>query len=628
MDGDIKSHPALISVFAARVKLEKKGGELWAVCPFHPDKNPSLSIGKDNKGEWTFNCFGCGKSGDAIRFVELFDKVPFKKAKEAIEEVTGGDWEDSKKLADQTFKTLELGEAKPKTRYKLEEYAKFELALYESSEAKEWLFRERGITYDTARALHFGFCQSLSAINRKYSDDLNDIADGGWIITPAVEGNDVVCIELRSMVRKEFSRKTGMETKTLFGVDYVSPSEPIYVVEGKFDQAVLLQAGFRAISLPNASVKITPPMRDLLMSASLIILAGDNDNSVGTDRMNKMWMEFKERTYKLVWPNGLKDANETFLKESKRDVNAFRDLVDSLTLQSYGTPLPGIESIAEILRNDDSVSSAERTDRFRFSLPAVDSMAIILPGSVVYLSADRTSSGKTQFTTQETIKASMYHGEVVINYQCELGNAEVAEIVTANILAKDRGEITKADRLDAARRLKDAQYYVGSNPDLNTTEAVLDLIEAGVRRVGATVVVLDHIHFICQNAANEIQAQSQAMQRIKRMAQKYQLKFFVIGQPRKPGQKSSGNIDIYDAKGSESIVSSSDVVYLLSRKKLKVVNEGTHDDLSPEVEVRCVKARNRGKGAMFAKLFFLGKIATFNEISYAEEPEMDTRFEF
>ena len=628
MSGSLKSHPALIQIFAARVKLVKKGTELWAVCPFHPDKNPSLSIGKDKAGEWTYHCFGCGVSGDAIRFVEEFDKVPFKKAKEVIEEVTGGDWEETKKLVDKTFQKLDLGEAKAKTRYKLEEYAKYEYALLQSEEAKEWLFRERGITYDTARALHFGYCKSLSSLNRNYADHLADIADGGWIITPAVEGSDVVCIELRSMVRKEFSRKTGMETKTLFGVDFVSPSEPIYVTEGKFDQAVLLQAGFRAISLPNASTPVTPQMRDIIMSASVVILAGDNDKSVGTDRMNKMWAEFRDRTYKLVWPNDRKDANETFLKESNRDVNAFRELVDNLTLQAYGTPLPGIQSMQDILRSDESVNSADRTDRFKFSIPALDAMAIILPGSVVYVSADRTGSGKTQLTTQETIRASMNNGEVVINYQCELGPQEMAEIVTANLMAKDRGEVGKPDKMAAAKRMREAQYYVGSNPDLNTTEGVLDLIEAGVRRVGATVVILDHIHFICQNAPNEIQAQSQAMQRIKRMAQKYHLKFFVIGQPRKPSQKTSGAIDIYDAKGSESIVSSSDVVYLMSRKKLKVVNEGTYDDLSPEVEIRCVKARNRGKGAMFAKLFFLGSIATFNEISYAAEPEMDNRFEF
>jgi hypothetical protein len=32
-----------------------------ALCPFHPDKNPSLSL---YKNKW--KCFGCGEGGDAI----------------------------------------------------------------------------------------------------------------------------------------------------------------------------------------------------------------------------------------------------------------------------------------------------------------------------------------------------------------------------------------------------------------------------------------------------------------------------------------------------------------------------------------------------------------------------------
>ena len=37
-------------------------------CPFHGDKDPSLKVYTNTN---TFNCFGCGKSGDQIEFIQL-----------------------------------------------------------------------------------------------------------------------------------------------------------------------------------------------------------------------------------------------------------------------------------------------------------------------------------------------------------------------------------------------------------------------------------------------------------------------------------------------------------------------------------------------------------------------------
>ena len=620
---NIKGHPALLQIFSTRLKqLSKEGDQYTALCPFHEDKHKgSFFIGKDKEGAWVYTCFSCGNGGDCIRFVQEYDKVNFTQATKIIEALTGGDWEENKKLAEATFQKLEVSEAKPLTKYSLDQYAKFEISLYETKEAKDWLFTERGITYDTARRLHFGYCQNLSSLNKKFSEDLVPIADKGWIIMPAVEGTDVICIEARSMVEKKFSRKSGMAGTCLFGVNEIDVSEPVYLVEGKFDQAVIIQAGFRAVSLPNATANLTPDMRDILMSASVLILAGDNDGGAGSNRMLKLHNEFQERTFRLIWPKGKKDANEVFLDLCERDIDKFKKVIDKLTLAAYANPLPGVKSLSDILLHDDSGKSEDNPDRFRFSMRAVDEMTNIAPGSVIYLSATQTSMGKTQFLLQETLFSARKNNEVVLNYQAEMSDAEIGQIVTANLLAKERGEIQKEDRIEAAKRLKNCLYYIGNNPNLNTMTEVLDLIEAGVRRVGATVVCLDHIHFICRNERDEIKAQGQAMQRIKRMAQKYQLKFFVVGQPRKPDAKTQGKeIGIYDAKGSECLVSDADVVLLLHRDVIKKMTEDTQDNLSPEVQIRCMKGRSRGKGNAMAKLFFLGKIATFREIVPIQEP--------
>jgi len=40
-------------------------------CPFHNDEDPSLKIYLETN---TFNCFGCGATGDVIEFIERYDK--------------------------------------------------------------------------------------------------------------------------------------------------------------------------------------------------------------------------------------------------------------------------------------------------------------------------------------------------------------------------------------------------------------------------------------------------------------------------------------------------------------------------------------------------------------------------
>jgi hypothetical protein len=47
----------------------------FAICPFHPDKNPSFHV-KANRG----HCFGCGWSGDAIKFVMETHRLGFREA--------------------------------------------------------------------------------------------------------------------------------------------------------------------------------------------------------------------------------------------------------------------------------------------------------------------------------------------------------------------------------------------------------------------------------------------------------------------------------------------------------------------------------------------------------------------
>jgi DNA primase len=52
-----------------------------AVCPFHQEKTPSLSI---DGARGLYNCFGCGKSGDVFRWVQEANGLDFREAVEFL----------------------------------------------------------------------------------------------------------------------------------------------------------------------------------------------------------------------------------------------------------------------------------------------------------------------------------------------------------------------------------------------------------------------------------------------------------------------------------------------------------------------------------------------------------------
>ena len=60
--------------------LSTNGGTAYkALCPFHEDKNPSLSVTLKDKG-WLWHCFGCNAGGDAIEFVRKREGLGFREA--------------------------------------------------------------------------------------------------------------------------------------------------------------------------------------------------------------------------------------------------------------------------------------------------------------------------------------------------------------------------------------------------------------------------------------------------------------------------------------------------------------------------------------------------------------------
>jgi DNA primase len=67
----------IVEVVGDVVQLKKKGQNMWACCPFHQEKSPSFSV---SPAKGIFKCFGCGKAGDAVKFVMETDGASYVEA--------------------------------------------------------------------------------------------------------------------------------------------------------------------------------------------------------------------------------------------------------------------------------------------------------------------------------------------------------------------------------------------------------------------------------------------------------------------------------------------------------------------------------------------------------------------
>ena len=80
---ELKSRLNVSDVVGKRVRLERKGREFQACCPFHKEKTPSFTV-NDAKG--FYHCFGCGAHGTVINFIMDYEGLNFP---EAIERLAG-----------------------------------------------------------------------------------------------------------------------------------------------------------------------------------------------------------------------------------------------------------------------------------------------------------------------------------------------------------------------------------------------------------------------------------------------------------------------------------------------------------------------------------------------------------
>ena len=71
---EIRQSVDIVDVMGQYLELHKKGKNYMAICPFHDDNHPSLSISQSRQ---IYKCFVCGNGGNVFTFIQEYFKVPF-----------------------------------------------------------------------------------------------------------------------------------------------------------------------------------------------------------------------------------------------------------------------------------------------------------------------------------------------------------------------------------------------------------------------------------------------------------------------------------------------------------------------------------------------------------------------
>ena len=90
----------IVELIKEKVALSKNGTNYKGLCPFHNEKTPSFNVSSNKQ---FYHCFGCGASGDAIKFLTEHDHLTFIEALSKLAQAANIEMPDSTKKNDTTY---------------------------------------------------------------------------------------------------------------------------------------------------------------------------------------------------------------------------------------------------------------------------------------------------------------------------------------------------------------------------------------------------------------------------------------------------------------------------------------------------------------------------------------------
>ena len=191
---EVRMRSDIVDVISGYVKLQKKGSNLFGLCPFHHEKSPSFSVSPSKQ---MYHCFGCGVSGNVITFVMEYENYSFREAVEMLADRSGVKLpkmeysKEAKAKADRKAALLEINKLAANYFY-------YQLKQPQGKIGYDYLVK-RKLTDETIRRFGLGF-------SNKISDDLYRYLKSKGYEDELLKDTGLVTIEERGARDKFWNR--------------------------------------------------------------------------------------------------------------------------------------------------------------------------------------------------------------------------------------------------------------------------------------------------------------------------------------------------------------------------------------------------------------------------------------
>ncbi|MDR2900778.1 MAG: DNA primase [Treponema sp.] len=303
---EVTAKADILSVVGEYVRLEKRGGRHWGLCPFHNEKTPSFSV---DSGRNMYYCFGCHAGGGVITFVMEMEKASYPEAIESIakqcgieiiyENQSSSPKDDSRKKIQEDLEELyrrvagsfhhilmEKSEGQKALRYILSRGIEKNMiqtfGLGYAPKDRSWLFHfltKKGYSEDFLKTS--GLFSKNNPQTSFYSDRLmfpiankegKNVAFGGRLLDG--EGPKYINSAESDLYKKR---------ETLFAIHLAIPeirkTKEVYIAEGYLDVIALHQAGITNAVAPLGTAFTEEQAKLLRRWAERVYVIFDNDEA-------------------------------------------------------------------------------------------------------------------------------------------------------------------------------------------------------------------------------------------------------------------------------------------------------------------------------------------------------------
>lgn len=147
---EIRQRSNIVEIIAGYVALQPSGRNYKALCPFHSEKTPSLTVNPERE---IFHCFGCGVGGNVFSFIMKIESLSFLGAVRFLAEKQG--------MSLPQLNQPRGDENKRERFYTINqiatEFFKKQLWSYPGGERGRVYLEERGISADTMKLFQLGY---------------------------------------------------------------------------------------------------------------------------------------------------------------------------------------------------------------------------------------------------------------------------------------------------------------------------------------------------------------------------------------------------------------------------------------------------------------------------------------